>query len=95
MVPNPFLGFLAKFIRVKTQLKFSPITLVSRPRHSIWKNGCDPSTVVRLHENWTLALRFQVSGVRGENAKSGLKPLAQTWLISMNKLSRAFRAIIE
>ena len=27
-----------------------------------------------LHENWTLALRFQVSGVRCENARASLKP---------------------
>ena len=38
------------------------------------ENGCDALSVVGLHENWTLALRFQVSGVRRENARAGLKP---------------------
>ncbi len=46
----------------------------NRPRHSAWKNSCDYSTVVGLHENWTLALRCQVSGVSRENASAGLKP---------------------
>ncbi len=41
-----------------------------RPRHSAWKNSCDSLAVVGLHENWTLAIRFQVSGV---SAASGLK----------------------
>jgi len=27
-----------------------------------------------LHENWTLALRFQVSGVSSEKARASLKP---------------------
>ena len=27
-----------------------------------------------LHENWTLALRCQVSGVSSENERAGLKP---------------------
>jgi hypothetical protein len=31
-----------------------------RPRHSAWENSCD----VRLHENWTLALKCQVSVVK-------------------------------
>jgi hypothetical protein len=43
-------------------------------RHSDRKNDCDTLTVVGLHENWTLALRFQVSGVSSDNARSGLKP---------------------
>jgi hypothetical protein len=29
---------------------------------------------VGLHENWTLALRCQVSGVSSEDARAGLKP---------------------
>ncbi len=33
----------------------------SRSRHSTWKKGCDSLTVVGLHENWTQALRCQVS----------------------------------
>ena len=45
-----------------------------RCRHAAWKNGCDTLTVVGLHENWTLELRFQVSGVRSENARAGLTP---------------------
>ena len=45
-----------------------------RPRYSAWKNNCDSLAVVGLHENWTLALRFQVSGVRCENARASLKP---------------------
>jgi hypothetical protein len=44
------------------------------PRHSAEENGCDSSAVVGLHENWTLAIRFQVSGVRRENAEANLKP---------------------
>jgi hypothetical protein len=36
--------------------------VIFRPRHSGWKNGCDSLTVVGLHENWTMSLRFQVSG---------------------------------
>ena len=32
-----------------------------RPRHSAWKNDCGSLIVVGLHENSTLALRFQVS----------------------------------
>ena len=43
-----------------------------RPRHSAWKNSCDSLAVVGLHENWTLALRCQVSGV---STASGLKSL--------------------
>jgi hypothetical protein len=45
-----------------------------RYRNSAWKNGCDTLSGVGLHENWTLALRFQVSGVRSENEKAALKP---------------------
>ena len=48
--------------------------IISRPRHSAWKNGCDSLTVVGLHENWTLAIRCQVSGVSREKAKASLKP---------------------
>ena len=32
-------------------------------------------TVVGWHENWTLVLRCQVSGVSSENARAGLKPM--------------------
>jgi len=40
-----------------------------RSRHSAWKNGCGSLIVVGLHENWTLAIRFQVSGFsRGKSA---------------------------
>ena len=47
---------------------------IYRCHHLAWTNGCDTLTVVGLHENWTLALRFQVSGVRSEKAKAGLTP---------------------
>ncbi len=43
-----------------------------RCRHAAWENGCDTLTVVGLHENWTLALRFQVSVVK--KVRTGLKP---------------------
>ena len=46
----------------------------NRPRHSAWKNGCDSLIVLGLYENWTLAIRFQVSGVSREKARAGLKP---------------------
>jgi hypothetical protein len=49
----------------------------SRYHHSAWKNGCDTLTAVGLHENWTLALRCQVSGVSSENARVGLTPEAR------------------
>ena len=45
-----------------------------RSRHFAWENGSDSLTVEGLHENWTLVLRFQVSGVSSENARAGLKP---------------------
>jgi hypothetical protein len=56
---------------------FGPIIIRQgqfRSRHFAWENGRDSLTVVGLHENWTLVLRFQVSGVRSENARAGLKP---------------------
>jgi hypothetical protein len=52
----------------------SLINAASTLRPPAWKNGCDSLSVVGLHENWTLTLRFQVSGVRRENARVGLKP---------------------
>ena len=42
----------------------------SRPRHSAWKNGCDSLIVVDLDENWTSAIRCQVSGVRCQEDES-------------------------
>ncbi len=48
--------------------------IIFRPCHSAWENSCDSLTVVGLHENWTLALRCQVSGNSSENARAGLKP---------------------
>ena len=33
-----------------------------RPRYSAWTNNCDYLAVMGLHENWRLALRFQVAG---------------------------------
>jgi hypothetical protein len=38
--------------------------LVSKGYHFNWEKDCGSLTVVGLDENWTLALRFQVSGVR-------------------------------
>jgi hypothetical protein len=48
--------------------------LTCKPRHSAWKNGCDSLIAAGLHENWSLPLRFQVSGVSREKARAGLKP---------------------
>jgi hypothetical protein len=45
-----------------------------RSRHLAWRNGCDSLIVVGLYESWTLARRFQVSGVSGEKARARLKP---------------------
>jgi len=56
---------------MKRQISY---TFNYRSRKSAWKNGCDTLTVVGLHENWTLALRCQVSGFSSENARAGLKP---------------------
>jgi hypothetical protein len=42
-----------------------------RYHHSVWKNGCDTLTAVGLHENWTLALRCRVSGVRCQQSDDG------------------------
>jgi hypothetical protein len=45
-----------------------------RPRHSAWKNGCDRLIVVGLYKDWTLAIRFQVSGFSREKARASLTP---------------------
>ena len=45
-----------------------------KPRHSAWKNGCESLIVVSLYENWTLAIRFQASGVSREKARVILTP---------------------
>jgi len=50
--------------------KFSDSSLY-RPRYSAWKNNCDSLAVMGLHENWTLAPRFQVSGVRTKKQGAG------------------------
>ncbi|MEE9611687.1 MAG: hypothetical protein V3W19_10560 [Desulfatiglandales bacterium] len=58
-------------------LKFDEFIVILdkfRPRRSAWENSCASLTVVGLHENWTLALRCQVSGVSSENVRAGLKP---------------------
>jgi len=46
-----------------------------RPRHSAWKNNRNSLIFGGLHENWTLALRFQVSDVSSEKARASLKPM--------------------
>jgi len=56
-----------------------------RPRHSAWKNNRDSLIFWGLHENWTLALRFQVSGVSSEKARASLKP--DTWNLCFEKAS--------
>jgi len=48
--PNPFSHYAS--------------TLLCRPRHSACKNNRDSLIFGGLRENWTQALRFQVSGVR-------------------------------
>jgi len=48
-----------------------------RSRHSAWKNSCDSLTFEGLHENWMLALRFQVfrrRRISRKKARAGLKP---------------------
>jgi len=57
----------------------------SRCHHSAWTNGCDTPTVVGLHENWTLALRFQVSGVKTWELAWHLTP--ETWNPCSEKVS--------
>jgi hypothetical protein len=47
-------------------------TYESRPRNSAWKNSRDPLILEGLHENWTLALRFQVSAQPPAKKTAGL-----------------------
>jgi len=63
---------ITKFARLEFELFKKPSK--SRPRHSAWKNNRDSLIFRGLRENWTLALRFRVSGVSSEKARTSLKP---------------------
>jgi hypothetical protein len=51
-----------------------PLLAKCRSRNPLLKNGVNVINIKRLHENWTLALRCQVSGVSREKARASLKP---------------------